>query len=128
MRLPGRLLVLKGFKGSRKSTPFAAQIAAEDCAKKAQEHGMKSLEVEVCGPGSGRESALRALPGCRLHDHVDPRRDADPAQRLPSAQEAPRLISSFECRARAFFGVPLRFLHLIAVTIGWWRRTEGQNT
>src|SRR5919109_3960410 len=51
----------KGFKGSRKSTPFAAQIAAEDCAKKAQEHGMRSVEVEVCGPGSGRESALRAL-------------------------------------------------------------------
>src|ERR687890_326140 len=51
----------KGFKGSRKSTPFAAQIAAEDAAKKAQEHGMKSLEVEVRGPGSGRESALRAL-------------------------------------------------------------------
>ena len=51
----------QGFKGSRKSTPFAAQIAAEDAAKKAQEHGMKSLEVEVCGPGSGRESALRAL-------------------------------------------------------------------
>lgn len=50
-----------GFKGSRKSTPFAAQVAAEDCAKKAQEHGMRSLEVEVCGPGSGRESALRAL-------------------------------------------------------------------
>ena len=51
----------KGFKGSRKSTPFAAQIAAEDCAKKAQEHGMRSLEVFVKGPGSGRESALRAL-------------------------------------------------------------------
>lgn len=51
----------QGFKGSRKSTPFAAQVAAEDCAKKAQEHGMQSLEVEVCGPGSGRESALRAL-------------------------------------------------------------------
>jgi len=50
-----------GFKGSRKSTPFAAQIAAEDAAKKAQEHGMKTLEVEVTGPGSGRESALRAL-------------------------------------------------------------------
>ncbi len=50
-----------GFKGSRKSTPFAAQMAAEDCAKKAQEHGMRMLEVEVCGPGSGRESALRAL-------------------------------------------------------------------
>ena len=51
----------QGFKGSRKSTPYAAQVAAEDAAKKAQEHGMKSLEVEVCGPGSGRESALRAL-------------------------------------------------------------------
>jgi len=50
-----------GFKGSRKSTPFAAQVAAEDCAKKAAEHGMKTLEVEVLGPGSGRESALRAL-------------------------------------------------------------------
>jgi small subunit ribosomal protein S11 len=51
----------KGFKGSRKSTPFAAQIAAEDCAKKAQEHGMRTVEVYVKGPGSGRESALRAL-------------------------------------------------------------------
>ena len=50
-----------GFKGSRKSTPYAAQVAAEDCAKKAQEHGMRTLEVEVQGPGSGRESALRAL-------------------------------------------------------------------
>jgi len=52
---------VKGFKGSRKSTPFAAQTAAEDAGRKAQEHGMKNLEVEVCGPGSGRESALRAL-------------------------------------------------------------------
>jgi len=51
----------KGFKGSRKSTPFAAQMASEDCAKKAQEHGMRSVEVYVKGPGSGRESALRAL-------------------------------------------------------------------
>ena len=51
----------QGFKGSRKSTPYAAQIAAEDAGKKAQEHGMKSLEVFVKGPGSGRESALRAL-------------------------------------------------------------------
>ena len=50
-----------GFKGSRKSTPFAAQVAAEDAAKKAMEHGMRTLEVEVSGPGSGRESALRAL-------------------------------------------------------------------
>lgn len=52
---------MKGFKGSRKSTPFAAQIAAEDCAKKAQEHGMRALEIYVKGPGSGRESALRAI-------------------------------------------------------------------
>jgi small subunit ribosomal protein S11 len=51
----------KGFKGSRKSTPYAAQMAAEDAGRKAQEHGMKILEVEVMGPGSGRESALRAL-------------------------------------------------------------------
>ncbi len=51
----------KGFKGSRKSTPYAAQMAAEDAGRKAQEHGMKTLEVNVSGPGSGRESALRAL-------------------------------------------------------------------
>ncbi|HEX6145027.1 MAG TPA: 30S ribosomal protein S11 [Geminicoccaceae bacterium] len=51
----------QGFKGSRKSTPFAAQVAAENAARKAMEHGMKTLEVEVRGPGSGRESALRAL-------------------------------------------------------------------
>ena len=50
-----------GFKGSRKSTPYAAQMAAEDAARKAQEHGVRTLEVEVQGPGSGRESALRAL-------------------------------------------------------------------
>lgn len=50
-----------GFKGSRKTTPYAAQMAAEDAGKKAQEHGVKTLEVEVQGPGSGRESALRAL-------------------------------------------------------------------
>ena len=51
----------QGFKGSRKSTPFAAQIAGEQAGKKAAEHGMKSLEVQVRGPGSGRELALRAL-------------------------------------------------------------------
>ena len=50
-----------GFKGARKSTPYAAQMAAEDAARKAMEHGMTTLEVEVRGPGSGRESALRAL-------------------------------------------------------------------
>ena len=50
-----------GFKGSRKSTPYAAQVAAEDAARKATEHGVRMVEVEVSGPGSGRESALRAL-------------------------------------------------------------------
>ena len=50
-----------GFKGSRKSTPYAAQMAGEDAGRKAQEHGMKTLEVQIKGPGSGRESALRAL-------------------------------------------------------------------
>jgi len=55
-----------GFKGSRKSTPYAAQLAAEDAAKKAMEHGMRTLEVQVQGPGSGRESALRALAAAGL--------------------------------------------------------------
>jgi small subunit ribosomal protein S11 len=53
--------VSQGFKGSRKSTPYAAQVAAEDAGRKAREHGMETLEIEVSGPGSGRESALRAL-------------------------------------------------------------------
>jgi small subunit ribosomal protein S11 len=57
----------QGFKGSRKSTPYAAQVAAEDAAKKAVEHGMRTLEVEVCGPGSGRESALRAFQTAGLN-------------------------------------------------------------
>ena len=52
---------VQGFKGSRKSTPFAAQLTAEDAARKAMEHGMRSVEVYVKGPGAGRESALRAL-------------------------------------------------------------------
>ena len=50
-----------GFKGSRKSTPYAAQLAAEDAGRKAADHGMKNLDIQVSGPGSGRESALRAL-------------------------------------------------------------------
>ncbi|MCK5284526.1 MAG: 30S ribosomal protein S11 [Alphaproteobacteria bacterium] len=52
---------IMGFKGSRKATPYAAQIAAEDAGRKAQEHGMKELEIRVKGPGSGRESAMRGL-------------------------------------------------------------------
>jgi small subunit ribosomal protein S11 len=51
----------QGFKGSRKSTPYAAQMAAEDAGRKAMEHGVRTIEIEVKGPGAGRESALRAL-------------------------------------------------------------------
>ena len=57
----------KGFKGSRKSTPFAAHVAAAHCARKAQEHGLRNIEVYVKGPGSGRESALRALQATGLN-------------------------------------------------------------
>ena len=57
---------MMGFKGSRKSTPYAAQVAADDAGKKAAEHGVRTLEVEVKGPGSGRESALRALQAVGL--------------------------------------------------------------
>ncbi|TCH96040.1 30S ribosomal protein S11 [Roseococcus sp. SYP-B2431] len=57
----------KGFKGSRKSTPYAAQMAAEDAGMKAREHGMETVEVMVSGPGSGRESALRALQTVGFH-------------------------------------------------------------
>lgn len=56
-----------GFKNSRKSTPFAAQMAADSAGKKAIEHGMKSVDIEVCGPGSGRESALRSLQSVGLN-------------------------------------------------------------
>jgi small subunit ribosomal protein S11 len=58
---------VQGFKGSRKSTPFAAQLAAEDAAKKAMEHGMRTVEVTVKGPGAGREAALRALGNTGLN-------------------------------------------------------------
>ena len=56
---------MQGFKGSRKSTPYAAQVAAEDAGRKAREHGMETLEIEVSGPGSGRESASAGLAGGR---------------------------------------------------------------
>jgi small subunit ribosomal protein S11 len=59
-----------GFKGSRKSTPFAAQLAAENAAKKAIENGMKTVDVYVKGPGAGREAALRALQGAGLKIHL----------------------------------------------------------
>ena len=67
---------MMGFKGSRKSTPYAAQMAAEDAGRKAMEHGVKTLEVNVAGPGSGRESAVRALATAGLE--VRGIRDATP--------------------------------------------------
>ena len=66
----------QGFRGSRKSTPFAAQVAAEECAKKAMEHGVRSIGVFVKGPGAGRESALRALSAAGLR--VNMIRDVTP--------------------------------------------------
>ena len=57
----------KGFKGSRKSTPFAAQLAAEEAGKKAMDHGMKNIEIIIKGPGNGRESAIRALGSTGLN-------------------------------------------------------------
>ena len=57
---------VRGFKGSRKSTPFAAQLAADECSRRAQEHGMQTVSVRVSGPGAGRESALRGLQSSGL--------------------------------------------------------------
>src|ERR1041385_8089029 len=88
-----------GFKGSRKSTPYAAQMAAEDAAKKAQEHGMRTLEVVVAGPGSGRESALRALQAAGFT--VTSIRDVTPIPhngwRAPQGRRAPRFIPAGLC-------------------------------
>src|ERR1700740_828136 len=89
----------QGFKGSRKSTPYAAQVAAEDAGRKAMEHGMRTLDIEVKGPGSGRESALRALQAVGFavtsirdvtpipHNGL---RSAQPAS-SPTGQACPRL-------------------------------------
>jgi small subunit ribosomal protein S11 len=60
----------QGFKGSRKSTPFASQLAAQDAARKAMEHGMKTVDVNIKGPGAGREAALRALQAAGLEVNV----------------------------------------------------------
>ncbi len=80
-----------GFKGSRKSTPFAAQVAAEAAGKAAQECGVKNLEVRIKGPGPGRESAVRALNALGTQDHQHLGRDAGAAQRLPAAEAASHL-------------------------------------
>ena len=83
-----------GFKGSRKSTAYAAQMVAQDAARQAMAHGMKEVEIRVKGPGSGRESAIRALQAIGLE--ISTIKDVTPgaAQRLPPAQKAPRVIAS----------------------------------
>ena len=80
-----------GFKGSRKGTPFAATQAAINAGNAAKTLGMRSVDVRVKGPGSGRESAIRALQTVGTRSEVDPRRDADSAQRLPAAEAATRV-------------------------------------
>ncbi len=82
-----------GFKGSRKGTPFAATQAAMNATNAAKTFGMRSCEVLVKGPGSGRESAIRALSDGRARGEVHSRRHPDSAQRLPSAETAPRLTA-----------------------------------
>ena len=81
-----------GFKGSRKSTAYAAQMVAQDAARQAMAHGMKEVEIRVKGPGSGRESAIRAMQAIGLE--ISAIKDVTPgaAQRLPPAQETPRVI------------------------------------
>ena len=81
-----------GFKGSRKSTPYAAQMAAEAVGRRAMEHGMKRVDVFVKGPGSGRETAIRSLGAVGLEVGRHLRRHPRPAQRLPPAQAPARLI------------------------------------
>ncbi len=76
-----------GFRGSRKGTPFAAQQAASNAANMARDHGVRSVDVRVSGPGSGRESAVRALASSGHRSALYPRRHADSAQRMPAAEE-----------------------------------------
>ena len=80
-----------GFKGSRKSTPFAAQLAAEACAKRAMEHGVRKVDVLVRGPGSGRETAIRSLAAVGHRGRRHQGRHPDPPQRLPPQEAAPGL-------------------------------------
>ncbi|MDQ0788627.1 ribosomal protein uS11 [Streptomyces sp. B3I8] len=97
-----------GFKGSRKSTPFAAQMAAESAARRAQEHGMRKVDVFVKGPGSGRETAIRSLQATGLEvGSIQDVTPTPPAQRLPAAEASPRLtqglgrpVSGWGCGGR----------------------------
>ena len=90
----------RGFRGSRKGTPFAAQQASSEAARKATEAGMREVEVRVKGPGGGRESAIRAINSGGNPRHVDPRYDADPAQRMQAAETQTRLMRIWDCGSR----------------------------
>ena len=91
-----------GFRGSRKGTPFAAQQAAVNAANQARDHGLRSVDVRVSGPGSGRESAVRALAAAGIEVRSHPRRHADSAQRLPSAEAPQRLSFAVSAALPAF--------------------------
>lgn len=82
-----------GFRGSRKSTPFAAQSAAETAARAAMEHGLKTVEVYVKGPGAGREAAIRALQAAGLEVTMIKDVTPDSSQRLPSAEASARVTA-----------------------------------
>ena len=98
----------QGFKGSRKSTPYAAQVAAEDAGRKAQEHGMKSLDVNVKGPGSGRESALRALQAIGFT--ITSIRDVTPVPRNGCRPRKQRRVKAHRALIRR---CPKRRIHLL---------------
>ena len=83
-----------GFKGSRKSTPFAAQMAAEAAAKSAMDQGMKHVEVSVKGPGAGREAAIRALQAAGLEIYCNSRRYSSAAQRFQTTKTSSCLVYS----------------------------------
>ena len=82
-----------GFKGSRKSTPFAAQVTADNAARKGMEHGLQKVEVFVKGPGSGRETAIRSLQAAGPRDPRRQGRDPAGAQRRPAAEAEERLVA-----------------------------------
>ena len=94
-----------GFRGSRKGTPFAAQQAAMNAANMARDHGVRSVDVRVSGPGSGRESAVRALAAAGHRRALDSRRYADSAQRLPSAEGAESKAAAAGAGLNANFAV-----------------------
>jgi hypothetical protein len=106
-----------GFKGSRKSTPFAAQMTAEAAARRAQEHGLRQVDVFVRGPGSGREMAIRSLQSSGISVSSITDTTPDPLQWLPSAEASSRLIA-VPCRQTCLAGEESSRVPLWDFTIG----------